>query len=52
MKTVNVRQWGDMVAAYYEGGRAYVWDSVAGHYTTCHHLTARQVARVRKMASR
>ena len=52
MKTVSVRQWGGSVSAYYEDGQVWVWDSVAGHYTTCHHLTARQIARVRRMASR
>ena len=50
--TTRVRQWGGMVAAYYEDGRVWVYDSVAGHYTTCHSLTPRQMAMVRRLASR
>lgn len=30
--------------------RVYVWDSVAGHYTTCHNLTDYQIAKIRKLA--
>jgi len=52
MTTVTVRCWGEMVRAYAdEAGRVRVWDSVAGHYTTCHRLTPRQVARVRRLAT-
>ena len=29
-----------------------VWDSVAGHYTTHHALSARSVARILRLASR
>lgn len=31
-------------------GTVRVWDSVAGHYTTCHAMTPRTLHRVRKMA--
>lgn len=31
-------------------GTVRVWDSVAGHYTTCHSLTARQIASARRRA--
>jgi hypothetical protein len=52
MKTVNVVAFGGRAKAFYENGQAYVWDSVAGHYTTCHSLTANQVAYVRRLADR
>lgn len=29
-----------------------VYDAVAGHYTACHALTPRQVARLRRLAAR
>lgn len=32
-------------------GTVWVWDSVAGHYTTCHSLSAQAQARIRKLAS-
>lgn len=32
-------------------GTVSVWDSVAGHYTTCHALSERQQQRLRKIAS-
>jgi hypothetical protein len=31
-------------------GLVSVWDSVAGYYTTCHALTARQIASARRRA--
>ncbi len=31
-------------------GTVRVWDSVAGHYTTCHSLSASAVRRIRKLA--
>ena len=50
INTVNVKCWGGMVRAYADAeGVVRVWDSVAGHYTTLHSLTPRQVARVRKL---
>jgi len=32
-------------------GTVRVWDSVAGHYTTCHSLSKSAEARIRKLAS-
>lgn len=32
-------------------GVVRVYDAVAGHFTTCHSLTPRQEARVRKLAT-
>ena len=32
-------------------GTVRVWDSVARHYTLCHSLTERQMARVRRLAA-
>ena len=29
-------------------GRVLVWDDVAGHYTSCHSLTPRAIARIRR----
>lgn len=29
--------------------RVYVWDSIAGHYTTCHNLSAYAIAKIRKL---
>jgi hypothetical protein len=49
MKTIMVRCWGQMVPAIYDGA-VRVWDSVAGAYTVCHSLTARQVARVIRLS--
>ena len=48
----SVRSRGASCPAYYADGQAHVWDSVAGHYTTCHSLTESQVARVRRLANR
>jgi hypothetical protein len=48
----TVRAWGAILPAYYADGQAHVWDPVAKHYTTCHPLTATQIARVRRLASR
>lgn len=33
-------------------GTVRVWDSVAGHYTTCHSLSSAAQLRVRKMAAK
>ena len=38
-------------ASAYDDGTVRVWDSVAGYYTVCHRLSARDQARVRKLAS-
>jgi hypothetical protein len=35
-----------------EGGKVSVWDSVAGHYTTCHSLSAAAVKRIARKATR
>lgn len=32
-------------------GTVRVWDSVAGHYTTCHSLSKSATARIRKLAA-
>jgi hypothetical protein len=50
LKTIKVRAWGRMEDAYYYDCQAWVWDSVAGHYTTCHSLTKGQIERVRRLA--
>lgn len=34
-----------------EGHDVRVWDDVAGHYTSCHILSIRQIARARQMLS-
>jgi arginine/ornithine N-succinyltransferase beta subunit len=34
-----------------EGGTVRVWDSVAGHYTTCHSLSRGAQQRARKLAA-
>jgi hypothetical protein len=51
-RTVKVKAWGRMVRAYAENGRVWVWDSVAGHFTTCHSLTHPQIMRVIRLAYR
>jgi hypothetical protein len=33
-----------------EGNVVLVWDSVAGHYTSCHQLSKRSQARIAKQA--
>jgi len=33
-------------------GSVRVWDSVAGHYTSCHALTEKVVNRIRKQAAK
>ena len=33
-----------------DAGTVRVWDSVARHYTTCHSLSPRAEARIRKLA--
>lgn len=47
MKTVNVRNAFNGLRGTYratvKGGVVVVWDSIAGHYTTCHSLTAAQI---------
>ena len=50
-KTANVRAWGQLVPAYAERAQdgkviVRVYDSVAGHYTVAHSLTAAQELRV------
>ena len=43
---------GNRVKAYADpAGVVRVWDRIAGHYTTCHSLTPRQIARVRRLAT-
>lgn len=32
-------------------GTIRVWDSVAGHYTTCHSLSESAIRRIQKMAA-
>ena len=51
-KTTTAKAWGKSVKAYFEGGQAHVWDSAAGHYTTCHSLTPNQVKRIKALANR
>lgn len=47
MKTVNVRNAFSGLRGTYratvKNGEVVVWDSIAGHYTTCHSLTAGQI---------
>jgi hypothetical protein len=50
MKTTVVKIWNQRVEAYYQDGQVWVWDDVAGHYTTCHSLTAGQVRYVKGRA--
>lgn len=42
-------QWGYR-ACVESDGTVSVYDDVAGHYTTCHALTPRQIARIRREA--
>ena len=35
----------------YDDGSAWVWDSVAGHYTTCHAIGRSAIARIRRLAA-
>jgi hypothetical protein len=42
-------QWGYRAQVDAEG-YVTVWDDIAGHYTPCHSLTARQIAYVRRTA--
>ena len=52
MKTVNVRAWGELQPAFADAdGRVWVYDDVAGHYTTCHSLRPGQVRYVRALAT-
>lgn len=44
IETVKVMVSGD--------GTIRVYDSVAGHYTTCHSLTPHAIRRIRKTASK
>ena len=51
--TTTVRTWGTRAAAYADAqGVVRVWDSIAGHYTLCHSLTAAQVRYVRGRTQR
>lgn len=43
----GVRQHKVMV----DGAAIRVWDAVAGHYTTCHSLSAAAQRRIRKLAT-
>lgn len=52
MKTCKVNWLGSMVRATADAdGTVRVYDSVAGYYTTCHSLTARQCSYVRRMTA-
>jgi hypothetical protein len=56
IKTTTVRnafsgRTGTYRAAADSTGTVRVYDTVAGHYTTCHSLTAAQCARVRRLAA-
>lgn len=31
-----------------DDGTVHVWDPIAGHYTTCHRLSERTCARIRR----
>jgi len=42
-------QWGYR-ASVDAAGTVRVYDDIAGHYTTCHALTSRQEAHVRRIA--
>jgi hypothetical protein len=44
-------QWGYRATVDMDG-TVRVYDSIAGHYTTCHALTTRQLAYVRRMWAR
>jgi hypothetical protein len=47
--TVRARAFGgrlETVKCMVEDGTVRVYDSVAGHYTTCHSLSTRDVARI------
>ena len=55
-KTVTVRnaftcERGTYRATVAADGTVRVWDSVAGHYTAAHALTARQIASARRRAA-
>ena len=52
MSVTNVKFHGTSTPAFYENGQVWVYDTVAGHFTTCHSLTAGQQARVKRLASR
>ena len=56
LKTVNVKNAFSNCKGTYQAyaekdGTVRVYDSVAGHYTTCHSLTENQKAYVRRMAT-
>lgn len=36
---------------YWDGSSLRVWDSVAGHYTTCHAISARAARRLVRLAA-
>ncbi len=52
MKMTKIKMWGQRVHAYYQDGMVYVYDSVAGHYTTCHSASVGQVKYVKGRASK
>ena len=43
-------QWG-YTAQIDQDGYVTIYDDVAGHYTTCHALTARQIAYIRRVVA-
>lgn len=53
MTTTTIRTWNTRCNAYADAhGVVRVWDSVAGHYTTCHSLTPAQIRYVRGRTQR
>jgi len=52
MKTTIVKAWGDRTEAYADSnGAVWVYDDVAGHFTTVHSLTPGQLRYVRARAN-
>jgi len=58
MKTTTVRKpfsssrANETAQAFADADGVWVYDDVAGYFTTCHSLTATQEARVRRLATR
>ncbi len=53
MKTTTVRHWGTRCQAFAdEQGVVRVYDSIAGSFTVCHHLTPGQERYVRSRTQR
>ncbi len=42
----------ETIKAQLDGESVSVYDDVAGHYTTCHSLSARDIGRIRAAAAR